>query len=127
MAQLDLSWLVWSITGSDREARLGGLGLDPVQVLAFRYASLSQDPDIEAETLDSEEPTQAEAIAAEMKYDVLRQAALYADMGVGGPSEGLFPPHYSVCPGGGATLPQALRKMAQLTPAQSTRPGCANT
>eukprot|EP00959_Pyramimonas_sp_CCMP1952_P193902 4054741-Pyramimonas_sp.AAC.1 len=38
MAELDLSWLVWSITGSDHEARLGGVGPDPVQVLAFRCA-----------------------------------------------------------------------------------------
>eukprot|EP00959_Pyramimonas_sp_CCMP1952_P010964 229640-Pyramimonas_sp.AAC.1 len=31
MAHLDLSWLVWSITGSDHEARLGGVGPGPVQ------------------------------------------------------------------------------------------------
>eukprot|EP00959_Pyramimonas_sp_CCMP1952_P221495 4630215-Pyramimonas_sp.AAC.1 len=65
MPQLDLSWLVWSITGSDHEARLGGVGPDPVQVLAFRYASLSQDPDIEAEIQDFDEPTKEETIAAE--------------------------------------------------------------
>eukprot|EP00959_Pyramimonas_sp_CCMP1952_P443449 9283915-Pyramimonas_sp.AAC.1 len=92
MAEIDLSWLAWSITGSDREARLGGAGPDPVQVLASRYASLSQDPDTEAENLDCEEPTQEEIIASEGEYDVLRHAALYTDIGVGDPSEGLFPP-----------------------------------
>eukprot|EP00959_Pyramimonas_sp_CCMP1952_P011469 240671-Pyramimonas_sp.AAC.1 len=92
MAQLDLSWSGRSTTGSDHEARLGGVGPGPVQVLAFRYASLTQDPAVEAENLGCDEPTQAETIAAEGEYDVLPYAALYTDIGAGDPSEGLFPP-----------------------------------
>eukprot|EP00959_Pyramimonas_sp_CCMP1952_P127661 2670188-Pyramimonas_sp.AAC.1 len=65
MTHLDLAWLVWSITGSDHEARLGGIGPDPVQILAFRYASLARDPDIGDDIHDVHEPTQEEILAAE--------------------------------------------------------------
>eukprot|EP00959_Pyramimonas_sp_CCMP1952_P383323 8032174-Pyramimonas_sp.AAC.1 len=81
MAQLDLSWLVWSITGADHEARLGGVGPGPVQVLAFRFASLAQGPDIGDDIHEVCEPTQEENLAAEMEYDTLYHAALYADTG----------------------------------------------
>eukprot|EP00959_Pyramimonas_sp_CCMP1952_P136253 2851103-Pyramimonas_sp.AAC.1 len=65
MIHLDFAWLVWSITGSDHEARRGGIGPDPAQLLAFRYASLAQDPDIGDDMQDVHEPTQEETLAAE--------------------------------------------------------------
>eukprot|EP00959_Pyramimonas_sp_CCMP1952_P301941 6318404-Pyramimonas_sp.AAC.1 len=81
MAQLNLSWLVWSITGSDHEARLGGVGPGPVQVLAFRYASRAQGPDIGDDIQDVHELTREENLAAEMECDTLYHAALYVDIG----------------------------------------------
>eukprot|EP00959_Pyramimonas_sp_CCMP1952_P123594 2583747-Pyramimonas_sp.AAC.1 len=91
MVQLEISWLVWSITGADHEARLSGVGPDPVQVLAFRYASLSQDPDIGDEIHDLCEPTQEETVAAEREHDILYHAALYVDIGMCDPTDDLFP------------------------------------
>eukprot|EP00959_Pyramimonas_sp_CCMP1952_P295425 6178946-Pyramimonas_sp.AAC.1 len=70
------------MTGADHVARLGGVGPDPVEVLAFRYASLTQDPDIDMERLDCDSPSDTELYAAHLDYDALRYAALCMDIGM---------------------------------------------
>ena len=82
LAVLDLSWLVWSCSCADLEGRLGGIRPDPVQVLAFRFASIVHDPHINLDRLDADNPTDLENQFAGLEYDALNRAAHYCDLGM---------------------------------------------
>ena len=82
LAVLDLSWLVWSCSCADLEGRLGGIRPDPVQVLAFRFASIVHDPHINFDRLDADNPTDLENHLAGLEYDALNRAAHYCDLGM---------------------------------------------
>eukprot|EP00959_Pyramimonas_sp_CCMP1952_P033272 698213-Pyramimonas_sp.AAC.1 len=76
---MDLSWLVWSVTGGDHEGRLGGT---QPQVLAFRFASITHDPFVRMERLDADDPSVVEMQLARLEYTVMTTAAHHCDIGM---------------------------------------------
>eukprot|EP00959_Pyramimonas_sp_CCMP1952_P423357 8868217-Pyramimonas_sp.AAC.1 len=79
---MDLSWLVWSVTGGDHEGRLGGTQPDPTQVRAFRFASVTHDPCVRMERLGADDPSVVEMQLARLEYAVMTTAVHHCDIGM---------------------------------------------